>query len=87
MLSNDIINFILGLFVGATIVGSSTQRTISTYDGKAEMAMFSSFMNGIAYFISIKFVAKDNYIGYLGTMVGSILIVGYMAIKHRNKNQ
>lgn len=82
-----IIDFALGIFVGATLVGSSTQRTISTYDGKLGMATFSNFMNGAAYFISVRFVAKDNYIGYLGTMVGSIIIIAYMAIKHKRQKR
>ena len=80
-----IIDFLLGCFVGATLVGSSTQRTISTYDGKLGMSMFSNLMNGLSYFFSVIFVAKDNYVGYFGTMVGSALVIAHMTIKNRKK--
>ncbi len=78
-----IIDFLLGVFVGIVLVGSSTQRTISTYDGKVGMATFSNLMNGLSYFFSVMFIARDNYVGYFGTMIGSLIIIARMALKNK----
>lgn len=82
---NDLLQFGLGVFIGATLVGSSTQRTISTFEGSLVGSTFANLMNGIAYFFSVKFVAKDNYIAFIGTMVGSLIVIAYMTIKNRIK--
>jgi len=73
------LSFILGFIVGAGVVGSSVQRTISVSKGRLLSTFFSSNLNSLFYFFSITFVAKENFVAYLGTCVGSWAICQYLA--------
>lgn len=81
-----IIHFLLGMLVGAGIVGSSVQRTISVARGNLLQASFTANANSIFYFFSVYYVAKGNISAYVGTCVGSWLIVMYMTHRNRRKN-
>ena len=52
-----IVDFALGTFIGATLVGSSVQRTLSVGKGEMGITLFSALMNSAAYFFSIYFVS------------------------------
>lgn len=78
-------DFLIGCVVGAVLVGSSTQRTIAVHEGKLLSTFISSNLNSVSYYFSIYFIAKDNITAYLGTVLGSTLIVMYMSKKYKNK--
>lgn len=77
------ISFLVGTFIGATLVGSSVQRTLSVGKGQVGLTTFSALMNSASYFFSVYFVVERDIVGYMGTVVGSTLIVMHMAIKNR----
>ena len=77
------INILFGLFIGATIVGSSIERTLGVADGRVSMVIYAGVFNSFAHYFSMSFIAKDNISAYVGTCVGSIAVTIFMA--HRNK--
>jgi len=80
-------DFIIGCVVGAVLVGSSTQRTIAVHEGRLWSTFMNANLNSVSYYFSIYFIAKDNLVAYLGTVLGSMVIVMYMATKYRIKNE
>ena len=78
-----IVDFALGTFIGATLVGSSVQRTLSVGEGQVGLTLFNALMNSAAYFFSVYFVVNKNITAYMGTVLGSTVIVCYMAMKNR----
>lgn len=75
------IQFIFGLAIGAGVVGSSVMRTLAVEHKNQRLALISSIVNGVSYFLSVKFIAEDNIIAFLGTVIGSTITVCYMARK------
>ena len=78
-------SFILGILIGANLVGSSVQRTISVSEGELGKTFGSALLNSLSYFLSINFIIKNDIEAYIGTVVGSTAIVMYMAYKNREK--
>lgn len=82
------IYILLGMVIGAGVVGASVQRTISVARGDMMGAINSSVVNSIAYFYSVYFIAKDNITAYVGTVIGSTIVVIWLTIRNRkNKNE
>lgn len=79
----EVTDFLLGMVVGGMVVGSSVHRTLSVHNGKVAGALNGSVQNSIAYFFSVNWIAKDNYVAYLGTAVGSTLVVLWMTMRNR----
>ena len=79
------ISFLLGIFIGSTLVGSSVQRTLSVGKGEVGVTLISAVMNSASYFFSVYFIADKNITAYLGTCVGSTAIVLYMSILNRRR--
>lgn len=77
------INFLIGLVVGAGVVGSSVSRTIAVDRGQVKAALLHSVLNSATYWFSIYSIARDDHWAYVGTAVGSTLLVVCMA--YRNK--
>jgi len=82
---SPVLEFLVGCVVGAAVVGSSVQRTISVDHGNVKMAVACSLINSVSYFYSVWAIAKDNYTAFVGTAVGSTLLMAYMA-SIRSKN-
>jgi len=80
---NDLVFFVIGIIVGATVVGSSVYRTLAVHGGNVNGATYGSVANSLAYYFSVYFIAKDNGVAYIGTAVGSTAIVIWMAYKNR----
>lgn len=79
------ISFLLGTFIGATLVGSSVQRTLSVGKGEIKLTLFSAIMNSLAYFFSVYFIANKDMVAYMGTCLGSTVIVLHMALKNKRR--
>lgn len=75
------IDLVLGLFIGAGVVSSSVMRTLSVEHSNQKLALMSSLINGGSYFLSVKFIAEDNVVAFIGTVIGSTIAVCYMARK------
>lgn len=81
----EIVRFIIGLVVGSAVVGSSVSRTLAVHKGDVNGAVLHSIINSASYFYSVYAIVKGDTVGYIGTAVGSTLLMGYMAIKEKNK--
>lgn len=81
-----ILNLLIGIFVGASVVGSSVQRTISVSKGEVLKSCIHNLANNVFYFMSVYFIANENIAAYVGTAIGSMFIIAYLAVKHRRKN-
>lgn len=77
------INFAIGTLVGAIIVGSSVQRTISVARAHMSSTLWHSALNSVSYYYSVKFVAHDNLDAFLGTCLGSTLVVMLMVLRNK----
>ncbi len=77
----------IGLAIGAGVVGSSVHRTISVARGDVFGSVSGSIINSITYFFSIYWIAKDNMAAYIGTVIGSTIMVIVMAKRNRNGNK
>lgn len=80
-----ILDFLIGCAIGGTLVGSSVQRTLSVGKGEVGMTALNAGLNSLSYFFSVSFIAKDNLVAYLGTCLGSTLVVLYMAIRNKKR--
>jgi len=80
-----ILSFVIGVITGAGVVSSSVNRTIAVAEGNANVALSSSILNSITYGASIYFIAKSDWIGYAGSMLGSTIVCVYMA-KNKDKS-
>lgn len=76
------INFAIGTVIGAVIVGSSVQRTISVAQGRMASTLIQSALNSVSYYFSVSFVAHDNMEAFLGTCLGSTIVVAWMSYKN-----
>lgn len=83
--SFDALNFSIGCIVGAAVVGASVWRTLAVYDGSIAGAAYSGAINSAAYYYSVSYIAKDNLTAYIGTAVGSTLIIMFMAYRKKLK--
>lgn len=86
LLAAGAVDFLLGCVIGSGVVGSSVQRTLGVANGDIATTTYSSVINSAAYYISVYFIAKDNLVGYAGTVVGSTLTVLWMANKNKEAN-
>lgn len=77
------IDFVLGIIVGAGIVGSSVHRTLSVAEGSYWQTTISCNSNSFFYYFSTYFIAKDNITAYLGTCLGAWLVVMFMVYRKR----
>jgi len=82
-----ILSFVIGILTGAGVVSSSVNRTIAVAEGDAKSAFISSVINSITYGASIYFIAKNDWVGYAGSMAGSTIICVYMSSKNKNRNR
>jgi FtsH-binding integral membrane protein len=80
-------DFVLGFFVGGTLVGCSIERTICAARGKILTTVLLSSVNSALYFFSIAFIAKENHAAYLGTCIGSTVAVSLIAYKNKKRNE
>jgi presenilin-like A22 family membrane protease len=71
------------MIVGSAVVGSSVKRTLGVHSGDIAITLQNSLINSAAYYISIHWIAKSNVPAYLGTALGSTLLVCYMAAKNK----
>ena len=71
------------MIVGSAVVGSSVKRTLGVHNGHIDVTLQNSIINSIAYYVSIHWIAKSNITAYLGTVLGSTLLVCYMAAKNK----
>lgn len=55
--------------------------------GKGDLkgTFFAANLNSLSYYFSIYFIAKDNIVAYLGTCLGSWMVVMYMSYRNRGK--
>lgn len=79
------LDFILGFIVGAAVVGASVWRVQAVQSGNVVAAWQSGALNSVAYYFSIHWIANDNLAAYIGTAIGSSLVVVLMTVKQRNK--
>ena len=79
------IDFITGLLVGAILVGSSIQRTLSVGRGELPLSVSTAIINSITYFFSVYWISRGNISAYLGTCIGSTIVVVYMCIKNKKR--
>lgn len=77
------IDFLLGMIVGAAVVGSSVWRTLACDKAELNGAVWSSVINSAAYYCSIHWIAHDNNVAYAGTALGSTAIIIYMTLQNR----
>lgn len=82
-----IAEFLVGIVMGGATVGSSINRTIAVYEGDARNAIAWNVLNGVSYFIGIYFIVQENYIGFVGTIIGSCIAVLRSSIKYRRKRE
>jgi presenilin-like A22 family membrane protease len=78
-----ILSFLLGCVIGSAVVGSSVKRTLGVHNGDISTVLTNSLINSAAYYISITWIAKADIVAYAGTVVGSTLLVCYMAAKNK----
>lgn len=83
----ELLHFGIGFIVGAAVVGSSVMRTLYVDRGNVQGAFISSVINSISYFYSVYAIAKENHVGFLGTAVGSTLLMIYMAWKKKQQKE
>lgn len=74
-----IVQFLIGVVIGAGVVGSSVHRTLSVGQGRLTATTVGAHLNSLFYFFSVSFIAKDNLSAYFGTVLGSWVISLYMA--------
>jgi hypothetical protein len=79
------VDFILGFIVGAAVVGSSVGRTLAVHNLSYSAALKHSAINSLAYYASIRFIAQDNIPAYVGTALGSTLVILYMIAKEEGR--
>lgn len=79
------IDFITGFIVGAILVGSSIQRTLSVGRGELNMSLANAIVNSITYFFSVYWISQGNISAYIGTCIGSTLVVALLCIRNRDK--
>lgn len=72
--------------MGAGVVGTSTARTIEVHKGKPLPATLHSALNSIFYYISVHWIVQNNMQAYLGTALGSTLVILYMAYRNKKQN-
>lgn len=77
------VRFLVGCIVGGGVVWSSVIRTLAVHKLDYKDAMIGSVANSVAYYWSIHFIAKDDFIAYMGTAVGSTIIILYMILKNK----
>lgn len=80
------LTFFVGIVVGAGVVGSSIKRTLDVEHGDVKGAAISSLLNSATYFFSVYSIAAGDYLGFIGTAIGSTSIVIWMAYKKREQN-
>lgn len=85
MISNVVINFLLGVVVGGSLVGCSVERTISASRGHTNKTMVLTAFNSVTYYFSVAFIAKENVVAYLGTTVGSLIAVWFISSRNRKR--
>lgn len=78
--------FLVGVVMGGATVGSSINRTIAVYKGNMVMSLLWNLLNAVSYFIGIYFVVHENYIGFLGTVLGSCIAVLQSTMYQRKHN-
>ncbi len=71
--------------IGAGVVGSSVSRTLHVEHGNVKWAIIHSLINSASYFYSIYAITRGDIVGYVGTCVGSTILMAYMAHKNANK--
>lgn len=86
-MSDIIIQWLLGTVIGAGVVGSSVQRTLSVSRGDVAPTVLHSLLNSAFYYFSVTFIARDNLHAYLGTCVGSTIVVVYMVLRVKLRKQ
>ena len=74
---------ILGLLFGALLVGGSVERTLNVHRGNATSAIVFNCISSFTHFYSIYWITKDNISAYAWSVVGSSIVLGYMARKNR----
>ena len=77
-------NFCVGLIVGAFVVGSSVNRTISVAEGKSFYTFINCVINSIAYYYSVIFITRNNTASYIGTCVGSCFYCVWLASRKKS---
>ena len=78
------IDFFTGLLLGIISVGLTTYRMIEILDSHPARVFIVSLGISAAYFFSIRFIAEQNIIGYIGFSLGSAVITTILA-KYRSK--
>ena len=78
---------LLSLVVGAGVVASSVHRTLSVGRGDVKQTFLGAVANSIAYYLSVQFIVQDDISGYIGTCVGSILILMFMAYRNKKRDE
>jgi presenilin-like A22 family membrane protease len=81
----DVFEVLSGVFIGATLVGSSVSRTLHVGKGNTARAMWATLCNSGAYFLSTYWVATNNIEAFVGTVVGSLIVVTWMSERERGK--
>lgn len=78
-------NFVIGCLLGAAVVGSSVQRTISVEHGNIKWAVLNSIINSASYGYSVYAISHNDWVAFLGTAVGSTTLMAIMAYRNRPK--
>ena len=81
------IGFLEGLIIGFIVVGTSVQRTLNVHRGNVLYTAVISIINSVAYFISIRYVVTENYVDFLGTAVGAVIVCSYLAYKNNKRRK
>ncbi len=80
-----ILQFLIGIIVGAIVVGGSVERTLGVHEGNVLKASFYNILASLSYFLSTYWVAKDNYVAFSGTVVGSSFVIIYLSRRNKRK--
>jgi hypothetical protein len=76
-------DFFIGLILGLTCVGLTTQRTLEIIDGKFVKVFLLCLPISLTYYLNMQYVVSDNISGYVGFSLGAAIITSYLAYKRK----
>lgn len=78
-------SFITGCVIGAIMIGASVERTLCVGRGLVLGSLMCNALASISYYYSVFYVVEKNLEGFIGTCVGSSIVLAWMAVRKKKK--
>lgn len=80
-------DLLVGILIGATMIGSSVQRTLQVGAGRPLLALMCNAFSSVGYYYSVFYVVDRNFEGFIGTCIGSSISLTIMAYLNKRKRE